>query len=243
MSQVTTQGVGERGSECGTACESGRGGARRLGEGCAVVVLAGGRARRFGSDKLRADLGGAALIDRALTGVRAALPGAVVIAVGPAPDGPGLVPHVRWVREAPPGGGPVAALAAALAVLSPGSRVVLVVAGDAPFAGSALPRLTSALAGDLVGGRLGGARLGRDAPDGVVAVDHDGRRQPLLAAYREQALRAAVGAAPAAGRSMRDVIARLELSSLSITNREAFDVDLVEELVTAAALLDQDGGP
>jgi len=100
MSQVTTQGVGERGSECGTACESGRGGARRLGEGCAVVVLAGGRARRFGSDKLRADLGGAALIDRALTGVRAALPGAVVIAVGPAPDGP------AWYRTCAGSGKP-----------------------------------------------------------------------------------------------------------------------------------------
>ena len=76
----------------------------------AAIVLAGGRASRFGGgDKPGAVVGGVPMVARVLDAVGSCSPR---ILVGPVRDGvPG---GVRQVREEPAGGGPVAALAAAL---------------------------------------------------------------------------------------------------------------------------------
>ncbi|MGO4679995.1 molybdenum cofactor guanylyltransferase [Microbacterium sp. 2MCAF23] len=84
-----------------------------------AVVLVGGRARRMGgAAKHLLELGGSTPWDRTLVAL-AAHGISPIIAVGPAPaDGrladAAAVPVVTWVREDPPFGGPVAALAAAL---------------------------------------------------------------------------------------------------------------------------------
>jgi molybdenum cofactor guanylyltransferase len=134
-----------------------------------AVVLAGGTSRRFGSDKLVAPFRGSTVLES----VVGTLPGEwPVVVVGPVRD---CGRAVTWVREDPPGGGPLAGVGAGLTRV--GTALVAVVAGDMPDAGSALVALVGAL---------------RTAPpevDGVVATDDDGVRNPLLAAYRASAVR------------------------------------------------------
>jgi molybdopterin-guanine dinucleotide biosynthesis protein A len=149
-----------------------------------AVILAGGRGSRLGgADKPALLVDGRSLLDRAL----AATAGARVrVVVGP--PRPGAVPDdVLVVREEPPFGGPVAALAAGLAALPRGVELVAVVAADLLEVEAALPRVLE-------------ATRGSDA-DGWLAVDPAGRDQPLLAVHRRRSLEAAL-AALAAGRGM-----------------------------------------
>lgn len=120
-----------------------------------VVVLAGGASRRFGSDKLAADLDGRTLLDATLDSIPASLP---VVVVGP--ERP-LRRAVRFVREEPYGGGPAAALVAGLtAALEAGASVVVTLPGDAPAAGTAVPLLISALgSADLVVAEAAGGQV------------------------------------------------------------------------------------
>lgn len=141
-----------------------------------AVVLAGGAGRRLGLDKPELVVGGTRLIDRAL----AAAAGAVTtVVVGPPRS---LPEHVVQLREDPPGGGPVAALAAALPALH--SEWVVLLAADLPFIS---PGDVSALA-DAVQASGGAA----------VLVDPDGREQWLAGCYPRAALgRALAGVDPA----------------------------------------------
>jgi molybdopterin-guanine dinucleotide biosynthesis protein A len=77
-----------------------------------VVVLAGGGSRRLGRDKLAADLGNRTVLGALLEDLRSAAPDAQVVLVGPPERS---TPGGLVVQEDPPGGGPVAALAAGLA--------------------------------------------------------------------------------------------------------------------------------
>lgn len=153
------------------------------------VVLAGGAARRLdGADKPGIVLDDRALLDRVLDALVGA---ATTVVVGPARS---TSRAVVWTREDPPGGGPVAALAAGVALVE--KPTVVVLAADLPFVGSAVGPLLTAL-GD------------RDA---AVLADRDGRLQPLVAAYRTAALRAALAALPAVdGASMRSLLAELSV--------------------------------
>ncbi|MDG4761229.1 NTP transferase domain-containing protein [Micromonospora sp. WMMD710] len=94
----------------------------------AAVVLAGGAARRMGGvDKPALPVGGRSMRDRVLAAVADAAPR---VLVGPAEAVP---PGVRVTREDPPGGGPVAAMAAGLARLDPDTTLVAVLAADLPL--------------------------------------------------------------------------------------------------------------
>lgn len=196
----------------------------------AVVVLAGGSSRRWGGrDKTAAVLAGRAVVLHVVDGARTALGADVpVVVVAPAdhPAAGGLAAAgARLVREDPPGGGPVAGLAAGLAALPPGVDVVAVVAGDVPFGAQALDRTTRALRAD-------------HALDAVLGEDPVGRRQPLLGAYRLAALRTALAAAPVDGRSVRSVLDALTVALVPVDTRESLDLDTPEDLAVAAALLD-----
>lgn len=84
----------------------------------AAVVLAGGAARRMGGvDKPALPVGGRPMRDRVLAAVADAAPRVLVGPAGAVPPG------VRVTREDPPGGGPVAAAAAGLALLDPGANL------------------------------------------------------------------------------------------------------------------------
>lgn len=133
-----------------------------------AIVLAGGTSRRHGgADKTRFVLGGATLLDRVL----AVLDGPVVV-VGP--ERP-TVRAVLWAREQPPGGGPLAALAAGLGLVR--EQRVLLLAADLPFlTTAALTALEAAAEGSL----------------GALAVDDEGRPQPLLSCWDVAALRGAL---------------------------------------------------
>jgi molybdopterin-guanine dinucleotide biosynthesis protein A len=191
----------------------------------AVVVLAGGSSRRWaGRDKTALLLGGVAVLERAVRGLAvgagAVLPQVVVVAPPEHPVRPRLA-EVRWVREEPPGGGPVAGLAAAVAVLPPGVTLVVVGAGDAPFAGEGVPHLLEAL---------------EDGLDGAIGVDPAGRDQPLLGVYRVTPLRAALPASPA-GTSLRQLAGLLRLARVPVGPRASLDLDTPDDLATAERLL------
>lgn len=176
-----------------------------------AVVLCGGAGRRFGSDKTRADLGGRTLLDRLLDALPDSWP---VLCVGERrPTGR----DVLWLRESPPGGGPAAGLAAALPQVT--SPVVVLLGGDMPYAASAAPAL---------------ARRLRDAPeaDVVAARDGDGRTQPLLAAYRTDALRAAVPEVTSGVPLMR-LLDGLRVHAVPVDEPTLLDVDTPEDLERA----------
>jgi molybdopterin-guanine dinucleotide biosynthesis protein A len=141
-----------------------------------AIVLAGGSARRLGGvDKPLLDVGGVRLLDRVLAAVATA---ERRIVVGPRRE---LDAHgpVLWRREQPPGGGPVAAIAAALDAAT--AERVLVLAADLPEVAPAVPALLAALDG---------------APGAEVAClsEPDGHVNYLAAAWRTAALRRAVTA-------------------------------------------------
>ncbi|SCE70888.1 Molybdopterin-guanine dinucleotide biosynthesis protein A [Micromonospora viridifaciens] len=151
----------------------------------AAIVLSGGAARRMGGvDKPARPVGGRPMLHRVLAAVADAAPRIVVGPAGPLPE------DVRLTREEPPGGGPVAATAAGLALLDPGTPTVALLAGD-------LPLLTPAALADLRGALDGSAAdvtcyVNGSAADVACYVDGEGRRQQLCAVWRAAALRAAV---------------------------------------------------
>ncbi|MFE2459919.1 NTP transferase domain-containing protein [Streptomyces sp. NPDC059402] len=203
-----------------------------------AVVLAGGAARRLGgADKPGLRVGGRALLDRVL----AACAGArtTIVVAEPRPT----ARPVTWAREDPPGGGPLAALAAGVRHTT--AEHVLVVSADLPFlVGPTVGRLLSALAaGDA---------------DGVLLTDADGRDQPLVAAYRASALRRELAAlardradrsaraadapdtADLTGLPLRRLTGALRLTRLPDAVA-AFDCDTWDDIATARARIREHG--
>lgn len=180
-----------------------------------VVVLCGGTSRRFRSgDKTAAALAGTTVLDRLLTDLPPDWP---VTCVGEARP---TQRDVRWCRENPPLGGPVAGIAAGLEGVT--LPVVVVLAGDQPFAGGLVSSLVAALA-------VAESRL-----DGVVALT-DGP-QYLLGAYRAPALRrVTLGRADV---SVRSTLGTLATQHLSVPSRAAMDIDTVADLDRAQAMED-----
>jgi molybdopterin-guanine dinucleotide biosynthesis protein A len=161
------------------------------------VVLAGGGARRFGSDKLAASLDGRPLLRHAVDGLGAVCDEVIVsLAAG------GRVPPwlndadvpIRAVHDATSSGGPIAGLRAALAVVDP-AAIVVVAGGD-------MPRLEVGVLRLLVDA-LGEARAGEVSPAAAV-LGPDGTSRPLPFAVRADA---ATTALAVAGDSIRGLIA------------------------------------
>ncbi len=166
-----------------------------------AVVLTGGGSRRMGQDKATLNVAGVTLLDRTLAGLPADVD---VIVAGPPVDI--ARSGVRFVLEDPPGGGPVAAVDAALAAVR--APVTVVLATDLPLVGTLPTQLVRALLDTDDDAR---------PPDAVLAVDASGRAQQLCGAYRTAALRRAIDeGGPVSGSAMRSVVERLNTSTLSV---------------------------
>ncbi|MGW1586487.1 NTP transferase domain-containing protein [Streptomyces sp. NPDC002386] len=190
-----------------------------------AVVLAGGAARRLGgADKPAVRVGGRALLDRVLTACAGAATTVVVAGARP------TARPVRWAREEPSGGGPVAALAAGLRLTTAARTVVL--SADLPFleAGT-LERLLAAL-------RDTGA-------DGALLTDAEGRDQPLVAAYRTAALRRELAALAAGHGGLTGLPLRRLTGALELTRvpdpLASFDCDTWDDIADARARIREHG--
>jgi len=164
-----------------------------------------------GLDKTRALLGPSTVLDHLLDTMP---PDWHVVCVG---EQRATTRAVGWRRESPPGGGPVAGIATGLLAMD--SPVCVVVGGDMPFAAAAVASLVDALNADT----------GLAA---VLASDPDGRTQPLLAAYRTEALRSALPHEPRGARLMA-VVETLTIATLECEARITLDVDTPEALEQA----------
>lgn len=176
-----------------------------------AIVLAGGSARRLGGiDKPQLRVGGRTLLDRAVGAVAGA---GLVVVVGPPQP---VSTAVRFCREEPPGGGPVAAVAAGLARTA--ADVVVVLAADLPWIAPAVPALLAAL-----------------PPAGAaVLVDADGRRNHLAAAWRRRELDAALAAVETPhGASMRALIANVDVVDVPDRDGWGRDCDTWDDLAEA----------
>jgi molybdopterin-guanine dinucleotide biosynthesis protein A len=171
-----------------------------------AVLPAGGRATRYGSDKV------AALLPLVLD----ALPERVeeIVCVGPARqisvrDGAG--PEPLWVREQPPYGGPLAAVAAGLAALGPTIELVLLLGADMPLVGRAVPALLAAL----------------EPPAGAAVLVADGRPQPLASAWDRPTLGAAMAAVgQPEGRPLRTLLDHV--TAVEVVDRWGAGLDVDE---------------
>ncbi|MBP2068310.1 NTP transferase domain-containing protein [Streptomyces iranensis] len=188
-----------------------------------AVILAGGAARRLGGvDKPALRVGGRALLDRVLDACRGA--GRTVV-VGP--RRPTARP-VRWAREEPPGGGPVAAVDAGIRQTT--APVVLVLSADLPF-------LTDETVETLLTGLQG--------TEGAVLIDPDGREQPLVAAYRAEPLRRGIALLATEHGGLGGLPLRLLVSELALARLQhptaSFDCDTWEDITTARARIREHG--
>ncbi|MFF3659690.1 NTP transferase domain-containing protein [Streptomyces olivochromogenes] len=197
-----------------------------------AVVLAGGAARRLGgADKPGLRVGGRPLLDRVLAACATATT-TVVVAEPRQTARP-----VEWAREEPPGGGPLAALDAGLRHIS--AEHVVVLSADLPFLDQAtVRRLLDAL-------RTGDAPQGPARVDGVLLTDPDGRDQPLVAAYRADALRRelaalAVDHGGVTGLPLRRLTAALDLTRIS-DPVASFDCDTWDDIAAARARIREHG--
>jgi molybdenum cofactor guanylyltransferase len=166
----------------------------------AAIVLAGGAARRFGGDKLAAELEGRPLLDHALEAVRA-VADPVVLVLAPGTPVPRAAEGCLVARDAVAFGGPLAGLASGLAALAalpePGPPVAVLVGGDMP---SLVPGVLSLLAETLTAQpSLGAATLEADPssalPMAVRAAVVAPAAEALLAADRRR-LRGLLSAVP-----------------------------------------------
>jgi molybdopterin-guanine dinucleotide biosynthesis protein A len=182
-----------------------------------AVVVAGGRGRRLGGvNKPALTIGGSRLLDIVLEATAGA---DRTIVVG---ESLPTARPVEWTIEVPAGGGPVAALAAALPLVR--AATVVVLAADLPFLSRAAVETLLAAKG---------------AAAAAIAVDETGRDQPLISCYDTASLRAALPP-DSNGASMRalvrDLVGRLERICLGGDPPVTWDCDTAADLARAREL-------
>lgn len=183
-----------------------------------AVILCGGSGRRLdGADKAALVVGERSLLDRAVGAVASAR---TTIVVGPRHE---TERAVVWTIEDPPGGGPVAAIAAGLELVT--EDVVVVLGVDFPFVDSGhVRRLLERLEGD-----------------GAIVTDHTGRHQFLVGAYRVASLRGSLADRDPTDMAVKDLVSGLDLVMID-DPRAAQDCDTWADVGAADVALSA-GGP
>jgi len=202
--------------------------------GMAAVVLAGGGAKRMGgATKPVRRVGGVALLARVLAASAAATPRVVV---GPLELVPLLPRGVSLTQENPPGGGPVAATAAGVGLISGAiddETQIAVLAADLPFL---TPSTVDAIAEAAAG----------EGYDAAVLVDDTGRPQWLCGVWRARALTARLSElGDPAGHGMRDLVTGLRVARVQSAIAAPppwFDCDTEDDLRRAEELIRGDAG-
>ena len=182
-----------------------------------ALILTGGTSNRFGSDKSEAIFEGKALIDFLLSSIPA---GVAVVIVGP--DRDEFPSEILMIQEVPPGGGPVAGIAAGLSLIE--TEYVAVLATDMPYSAALVPLLLENLFNEV---------------EAAVVVDSEGFQQPFSGVYRASSLLKVLGTnEPLIGRSMRSVLVALKVKEVPINtdgSRLLLDIDTREDLIKAVA--------
>ncbi|MFF0576738.1 molybdenum cofactor guanylyltransferase [Streptosporangium saharense] len=174
-----------------------------------ACVLAGGMARRLGGrDKPGLRVGGRPLVER----VAAAVPGAERLIVVGAPR-PGL-PGAVFLREDPPGSGPVPALRAGMTAVT--APWVVLLAADLPF---------------LTPGHVSALLDAAEGAAGAVLLDDENRPQWLAGVWRTARLTRALDGYE--GRSLHGLLGPLEPVGLRLPGRPWFDCDTPDDLLRA----------
>ncbi len=191
-----------------------------------VAVLAGGRARRMGTDKRAMVVDGVALLTRALDAV-GRLGSELLVVTAPGNPLPTPLPaETRTVTDRRDDAGPLAGIEAAL--LEASHEPVLVVAGDHPW-----------LRANVVALVL--AALDEHGRADAAALVTDRGAQPLLAAYRRRAVTRATGLLDAGERRARALLDALEVVGVDETawrtqdptGATAIDLDTPEDPAAA----------
>lgn len=189
-----------------------------------AIVLAGGTSSRLGSvPKAELVANGATLLERTLDAVARAHR---IVVVGPEPSRR-LPAGVLQTREIPAFGGPAAAIAAGLSMLTAEGEscdVTLVLACDMPRIGLAIPRLLRGI-------------VDNPEKDGVIAVEAD-RLQPLASGFRTAPLAAAVAArkGPLEGMSVFRLLGGMNLIPIEVPPGATADVDTWDDARRLGAL-------
>ncbi|MGZ6271774.1 MAG: molybdenum cofactor guanylyltransferase [Candidatus Limnocylindrales bacterium] len=179
------------------------------------LVLAGGRSKRFGSDKLALDVDGTPLLHRAVLAVAGSCTEVLVAisATGAAPALPRAAVPLRLVRDALPDAGPLAGLVAGLDAAS--EALVLVVAGDMP-----------SLPDDLLTGLLERAMPPIASPGhAIVLADGEGWRPLPCVLLRDAALPLANELVLTEERSLRGLLRLLEPDVIAQATWRRWDPD------------------
>ena len=200
----------------------------------AAIVLAGGSARRLsGTPKPLLLVGDRPLLVHVARAAMATGADPVVV-VGPTDTATMVrdrtVEAMPWTREQPPGGGPVAAIAAGLAMLTgpvATDDLVLLLAGDAPRVGQALGALVAAARVAVTTGA-----------DGAVA-HAAGRDQLLASCVRRSALATAVAGARA-GDPLYDALGAVSLVPVTVADDALLDADTWDDLTRLRQLAEEE---
>jgi len=182
-----------------------------------ALLLAGGRSRRFGTDKARAVVDGTPMLRRVYETARALTPHVLLSVRADGDFYFDLVPpEVPRLLDSVPEAGPLAGLVAGLRAAR--TPWLLALACDLPFLNEAtLRRLLADRSPDF---------------DAVVPVTSDGRRQPLCALYRVETVRPVAEARLVAGRyALQALLDPLSVATLAVPDTPLHNVNTPDDLL------------
>ncbi|MCA9563956.1 MAG: molybdenum cofactor guanylyltransferase [Myxococcales bacterium] len=166
-----------------------------------AIVLAGGKASRFGSDKTRAILHGTPLLERTVSSVAPSVGRVIVVGRSCPRDWPPHLEEVQFVLDTVPHCGPLGGIVTACSLLN---EPFLVAAAD-----------LGALESECVRWLLGEFRPDYD----VVAVQSSRGLEPLLAIYSPSVLAPAQRAIEGGNLSLTKLLERLAVFRCDLPSR------------------------